>query len=88
MKWIGEMKTDLKLTKVTQENIQNREIFRSKMYKWQVHQEEIPKKWTETIWSEKRKEAHSKRMKLRRKGTKEGKQMHPSSLPSLKRAYS
>lgn len=63
MKWIGEIKTDLKLAGITPEDIQNRKIFRSKIHKWQVDQEEKPKKKTGTTWSEERKEAHSKRMK-------------------------
>ena len=63
MKWVGEIKTDLKLAGITPEDVQNREIFRSKIHKWQVDQEEEPKKKTGTTWSEERKEAHRKRMK-------------------------
>ena len=63
MKWIGEIKTDLKMAGITPEDVQNRKIFRSKIHKWQVDREEKPKKKTGTTWSEERKEAHSKRMK-------------------------
>ena len=44
MKWIGEVKNDLKLAGITQENILNSDIFRMKGHKWQVDQEDKPKK--------------------------------------------
>ena len=39
MKWI-EVKNDLKLERITQEDILNRDIFRSKVHKWQADQED------------------------------------------------
>ena len=44
VKWIGEVKIDLKLAGITQEDILNMDIFRIKVHKWQVDQEDKPKK--------------------------------------------
>ena len=44
VKWTGEVKNVLKLAGITQEDILNRDIFRSKVHKWQVDQEDKPKK--------------------------------------------
>ena len=63
IKWMGEIKKDLKLAGITQEDIQDRKIFRSKIHSWKVDQDDAPKKKTGRPWTEERKEAHSKRMK-------------------------
>ena len=63
MKWIGEVKNDLKLAGITQKDILNRDIFRSKVHKWQVDQEDKPKKKTRTTWTDERKKAHNQRMR-------------------------
>ena len=48
MKWIGEIKNHLKLAGISQEDILNRDIFRIKVHKWQVDQEDKRKK---KIWN-------------------------------------
>ena len=63
MKWIGEVKNDLKLAGITQEDILNRDMFRIKVHKWQVDQEDKPKKKTGTTLADERKKAHSQRMR-------------------------
>lgn len=44
IKWTGEIKYDLKLAEITREDVQEREIFRSKIHKRRVEQEEGSKK--------------------------------------------
>ena len=63
MKWIGEVNNDLKLAGNTQETILNKDIFRIKVHKWQVDQEDKRKEKTGTTWTNERKKAHSQRMR-------------------------
>ena len=63
VKWIGEVKNDLKLAGITQKDILNRDIFGSKVHKCHVDQEDKSKKKTGTTWTDERKKAHSQRMR-------------------------
>lgn len=63
IKWIEEVKNDLILAGITQEDFLDRDIFRKKICEWQVDQEDKPKKKTGSTWTDERKAAHSQRMK-------------------------
>lgn len=51
MKWIGEIRTDLKLAGISPHEVQNRKTFRKEIQKSRVDHEEKPKLKTGTIWS-------------------------------------
>lgn len=62
IKWIAAIKEDLKLASITQTDILNREIFRQKIFDWNIGQKETVRR-PGTTWSDERKKAHSERMK-------------------------
>lgn len=61
MKWIGEIKNNLKLVRIAPRDIQNRLIFISKIQNLKNCPKEKPKK-TGIAWSSEKKEAHYKIM--------------------------